>query len=115
MMVKEGNLKMFCGSEGVESKESHLSLARLWKPEHDDALDVMPKTDYDKSPLVYDVYTPPHLSLTIYLTEEGLHKTEMWCSVSSAYYGARHVLHSHDMMMMMMPRRLPRLMRHYNM
>jgi hypothetical protein len=35
MMVKEGNLKMFCGSEGVESKESHLSLgaiveARAW-------------------------------------------------------------------------------------
>lgn len=48
MMVKEGNLKMFCGSEGVESKESHLSLARLWKPEHDDALDVMPKTDMTK-------------------------------------------------------------------
>jgi hypothetical protein len=48
MMVKEGNLKMFSASEGVESKESHLSLARLWKPEHDDALDVMPKTDMTK-------------------------------------------------------------------
>jgi hypothetical protein len=29
MMVKEGNLKMFSASEGVESKESHLSLGAI--------------------------------------------------------------------------------------
>mmetsp|Transcript_27906 Transcript_27906/g.50543 ORF Transcript_27906/g.50543 Transcript_27906/m.50543 type:complete len:107 (+) Transcript_27906:1160-1480(+) len=93
MMHGDGrNLKMFNESEGVESKESHLSLGTIAIEARRMMHDVMTKSGDDKSPLVYDVYTPPYLSLAIYLTEEGLHTVRQKCgAVFPSPTGANNV------------------------